>query len=105
TPASGTQKLVGIGASIPFAASTGDGTISASATGGGGGVINGSTASSSVNYRPKLTTTVGSNAALTASANIPITTHGYVRGSTVSSNDGGGLISVVNAYSNTAIAI
>jgi hypothetical protein len=104
TPGSGSQQLVGIGANIPFAASTGDGTISASATGGGGGAISVSTADSHVNYAPTVTTEIGSNASLTSGSNITVTTHGYVRGSTISSNGGGGLIAVTTAAAKTAIS-
>ena len=104
-PSSGTQRLLGIGDAVPFAASTGDQVVSASATGGGGGLISVSDAKSFSNASTTVSTTINGNATLTAGASISVTTHGNVLGKAVSSNDSGGFISVNSANSHVTVSM
>src|SRR5439155_9535377 len=102
SPGSGTQQLIGIGGATG-GATAGDEVVSASASGAGGGLINVATASSSATAALTISTKIGGGANLTAGT-LNVTTHGWVLSKAVSSNDGGGAISIGNASANDAVS-
>ncbi len=87
------EKLAGIGTAIPFSAIGGDQIVSASATGGGGGVISVSSADSWAVADATVSASVGANASVTGRT-ILVKTDGHADAKAVSANDSGGLISV-----------
>src|SRR5439155_226640 len=102
SPGAGTQQLIGIGGATG-GATAGDEVVSASASGAGGGLINVATASSSATAALTISTKIGGGANLTAGT-LNVTTHGWVLSKAVSSNDGGGAISIGNASANDAVS-
>ena len=96
----GTQQLVGIGG-IGFAALSGDGVVSASATGAGGGAIQIGEAQSKARLKVTLSTTVGAGAVVSAGDDVTVTTNGFAIAKTISSNDGGGAISLGKSGADT----
>ena len=97
TQGAGKQRLDGVGGGGTLAgAPSGDGIATASGSGSGGGVVDVKTATSTATVTPKLSNTIGGSAQLTA-LNIEIKTDNRGRVSAISSNGGGGLVTIGQA--------
>ena len=101
---SGTQQFLGIGGNVPTGAPVGDGIVTGTASGGGGGAIQVGDANATSSSHVTVSTTVQGNTTISG-ANVNITTHGHVNTAGSVVINGGGLVAVDNAATGSAAFI
>ena len=99
----GKQRLDGVGGGGTLAgAPSGDGIATASGSGSGGGVIDVKAATSTASVTPKVSNTIGGSAQISA-LNIVVQTDNRGKVSAISSNGGGGLVSIGQANATATL--
>ncbi len=101
---SGTQLLDGVGGARALAgAPSGDGVVTASASGSGGGIVRSSDAKTTASSTPTVTTIIGDGASLDGN-DITVDAAAFGNASASSANSGGGLVSIGDAESHLTIS-
>ena len=101
---SGTQQMVGAGGAGVPAPTSGDGVVTAQASGAGGGLVEVGRAHSSASTNVTVTTEVQGGATLNG-FNVNLTTHGYTSAHAESDDNGGGLVADPEAGADVAVSM